>query len=35
MYEYSVHWADLVDIHLSPVIEDADAGATLAKYFAK
>ena len=35
MYESSAEWSDLLDIHISPVIEDGDAGAVLAKLFKK
>jgi hypothetical protein len=32
-YEAVAQWADLLEIQTVPVIEDADAGAVLAKYF--
>jgi hypothetical protein len=35
LYESAAEWADLVEIHSSVVIEDADAGAVLAKLYKK
>jgi hypothetical protein len=35
LYESSAEWADLIEIHGSVVIEDADAGAVLGKLFKK
>ena len=35
LYESAAVWADLLEIHTAPVIEDADAGAVLAKVFKK
>jgi len=35
LYESAAEWADLIDIHTSLVVEDADAGAVLGKLFKK
>ncbi len=35
LYESAAEWADLVEIHSFPVVEDGDAGAVLAKLFKK
>ena len=35
LFEFSAMWADLIEIHSSPVIEDAEAGPILAKVFKK
>ena len=34
-YESAAVWADVLEIHTVPVIEDADAGPILAKVFKK
>jgi hypothetical protein len=34
-YESAAVWADVLEIHTVPVIEDADAGPVLAKVFKK
>ena len=34
-YESAAVWADVLEIHTMPVIEDADAGPILAKVFKK
>lgn len=34
-YESAAVWADVLEIHTLPVIEDADAGPILAKVFKK
>ncbi|MGO9242652.1 MAG: DUF3303 domain-containing protein [Bryobacteraceae bacterium] len=34
-YESAADWADLLEIHTVPVIEDAEAGAVLTKVFKK
>jgi hypothetical protein len=33
IYEYAAAWSELLDIHIEPVIEDAEAGPILAKVF--
>lgn len=35
LYESAAEWADLIEIHSSIVIEDADAGPVLGKLFKK
>ena len=35
LYESAAEWADLIDIHSSLVVEDADAGAVLGKLYKK
>jgi len=35
MYEFAAQWSDVLEIHSSPVIEDAEAGPVLAKVFGK
>jgi hypothetical protein len=35
LFEFAAMWADLIDIHSSVVIEDAEAGPILAKVFKK
>jgi len=34
-YESAAVWADILEIHTVPVIEDTEAGAVLAKVFKK
>ena len=34
-YESAAVWADVLEIHTVPVVEDADAGPILAKVFKK
>jgi Protein of unknown function (DUF3303) len=29
-YEFNAEWSDVLDLHMYPVIEDAEAGTTLA-----
>ena len=33
MYEYAARWADVLEIHSTVVLEDAEAGPVLAKVF--
>ncbi len=35
LYEFAVSWAEVLEIHSTAVIEDAEAGPVLAKVFGK
>lgn len=35
LYEFAAMWSDLLEIHSSAVVEDADAGPIMAKVFKK
>ena len=35
LFESAVVWADVLEIHNTPIVEDADAGPILAKVFKK
>ena len=35
LYEFSAVWADVLEIHTTPIVEDGDAGHLLAKVFKK
>lgn len=35
MYEFSAYWADLLEIHSTSVIEDAELGPALVRVFGK
>ncbi len=35
MYEFSIYWADLLEIHSTAVVDDSEAGPVLAKLFGK
>lgn len=34
-YAFNVEWSDVLDLHMYPVVEDAEAGPALAKRYGK